>query len=63
MRIRHGAAREADGRFGNQAFVHVAEKNEYRCPAGDSLSYRYTSLEAGLLTHAYWSVDAGDELT
>ncbi len=60
MRIRHGAAREADGRFGNQAFVHVVEKNEYRCTAGDSLSYRYTSLAAGLLTHTYICVWIGN---
>ncbi len=46
---------KADGRFGKQDFVYVAEKNEYRCPAGQSLIYRYTNLEAGLTTHAYWS--------
>ena len=46
---------KADGRFGKQDFVYVPEKNEYRCPAGESLIYRYTTLEAGLVTHAYWS--------
>jgi len=46
---------KADGRFGKQDFVFVPEKNEYRCPAGQSLIYRYTNLEAGLTTHAYWS--------
>jgi transposase len=46
---------KAEGRFGKQDFVYVAEKNEYRCPAGQSLIYRYTNLEAGLTTHAYWS--------
>jgi len=46
---------KADGRFGKQDFVYVPEKNEYRCPAGESLIYRYTNLEAGLVTHAYWS--------
>jgi transposase len=46
---------KADGRFGKQDFVFVPEKNEYRCPAGQSLIYRYTNLEAGLRTHAYWS--------
>lgn len=46
---------KADGRFGKQDFVYVPEKNEYRCPAGQSLIYRYTNLEAGLTTHAYWS--------
>lgn len=46
---------KADGRFGKQDFVYVAETNEYRCPAGQRLIYRYTNLEAGLTTHAYWS--------
>ena len=46
---------KAEGRFGKQDFVFIAEKNEYRCPAGQSLIYRYTNYEAGLRTHAYWS--------
>ena len=46
---------KAEGRFGKQDFVYIAEKNEYRCPAGQSLIYRYTNYEAGLRTHAYWT--------
>jgi transposase len=46
---------KAAGRFGKQDFVYVPETNEYRCPAGQSLIYRYTNLEEGLTTHAYWS--------
>jgi transposase len=46
---------KAEGRFGKQDFVYVPEKNEYRCPAGQSLIYRYTNLQAGLTTHAYWT--------
>jgi transposase len=46
---------KAEGRFGKPDFVYVATKNEYRCPAGQSLIYRYTSLEAGLRTYTYWS--------
>lgn len=46
---------KADGRFGKQDFVYIAEKNEYRCPAGQRLIYRYTNYEAGLRTHAYWT--------
>jgi hypothetical protein len=45
----------ADGRFGKRDFVYVAETNEYRCPAGQRLIYRYTNLEAGQRTHACWS--------
>ncbi len=43
----------ADGRFGKQDFVYVPKKNEYRCPAWQSLIYRYMNIEAGLTTHAY----------
>ena len=46
---------KAEGRFGKQDFIYIAEKNEYRCPAGQSLIYRYTNYEAGLRTHAYWT--------
>ena len=46
---------KAERRFGKQDFVYDAQKNEYRCPAGQSLIYRYTNLEAGLTTNAYWS--------
>src|SRR5262249_58085115 len=46
---------KAEGRFGKQDFVYIAEKNEYRCPAGQSLIYRYTNLEAGLTNHAHLS--------
>ena len=46
---------KAHGRFGKQDFVYFPEKNEYRCPAGESLIYRYTNLEGGLTTHAYWT--------
>jgi hypothetical protein len=48
---------KAEGRFGKQDFVYLAEKNEYRCPAGQSLIYRYTNYAAGLRTHAYWTSD------
>jgi transposase len=37
---------KAEGRFGKQDFVYDAQNNEYRCPAGQSLIYRYTNLEA-----------------
>jgi transposase len=46
---------KAEGRFGKQDFVYLADRDEYRCPAGQSLIYRYTNYEAGLRTHAYWS--------
>src|SRR5678816_1510235 len=42
------SASKAEGGFGNQDFVYDAHNNEYRYPAGQSLIYRYTNLEAGL---------------
>jgi hypothetical protein len=46
---------KAEWRFGKQDFVYVPQKNEYRCPAGQSQIYRYTNLEAGLTTNAHWT--------
>jgi transposase len=36
-----------DGRFGMQDFVYLASEDDYRCPAGEKLTYRYTSEEDG----------------
>lgn len=33
---------KAVGRFGKDDFIYLAEQNAYRCPAGETLSYRYT---------------------
>jgi FtsP/CotA-like multicopper oxidase with cupredoxin domain len=38
----------ADGRFNNDAFIYDAAKNEYICPAGEALIWRYTNVEKGL---------------
>ncbi|WP_339471256.1 IS1182 family transposase [Pseudomonas sp. EL_65y_Pfl1_R83] len=45
----------ADGRFNNDAFIYDAVKNEYICPAGEALIWRYTTIEKGLTLHRYWS--------
>lgn len=45
----------ADGRFGKEHFVYDAQNNEYRCPAGQRLIWRYTSNEKGMMQHRYWS--------
>ncbi len=45
----------AEGRFGKAHFVYDAQTNEYRCPAGQSLKWRYARVEAGLKVHRYWS--------
>jgi transposase len=46
---------KAQGRFGKQDFVYLEPENVYRCPAGEDLTYRYTSVEDGTTLHSYWS--------
>jgi transposase len=46
---------KAEGRFDKADFIYDAEKNEYRCPAGERLIWRFSSVEAGLKMHRYWS--------
>jgi len=43
------------GRFGKQDFVYLSEEDVYRCPAGEKLTYRYTTEENGLLLRRYWT--------
>jgi hypothetical protein len=46
---------KAEGRFGKQDFVYVAEDDVYRCPAGERLTYRYTNVEEGKTLRRYWT--------
>ena len=46
---------KANGRFGKEDFVYLAAENVYRCPAGEKLTYRFTSEEHGLKLHRYWT--------
>jgi transposase len=46
---------KADGRFGRQDFVYIAEEDVYRCPAGERLTYRYSNEEAGKVLRRYWT--------
>ncbi len=46
---------KAKGRFGKQDFVYQAEDDIYRCPAGEALTYRYTSDEDGKMMRSYWT--------
>ncbi len=43
------------GRFVKQDFRYVAEEDVYICPAGETLTYRYTTEEKGLTLHRYWT--------
>ncbi|WP_339079326.1 IS1182 family transposase [Pseudomonas sp. TMP9] len=46
---------KADGRYDKAAFIYDTETDEYKCPAGQSLIWRYASIEKGLKPHTYWS--------
>jgi transposase len=46
---------KAKGRFGKQDFVYLAGDDVYRCPAGERLTYRYTSEEDGKTLRRYWT--------
>ncbi len=46
---------KAEGRSGKQDFIYQPSKNVYRCPAGQELSQRLTSVEHEMTLHAYWT--------
>ncbi len=46
---------KAEGRFGKQDFVYLADEDVYRCPAGARLVYHYTTQEKGLTLRRYWT--------
>lgn len=46
---------QAKGLFGKRDFVYELATDTYRCPAGQSLIWRYTSVERGMTLHCYWS--------
>jgi hypothetical protein len=45
----------AHGRFGKDDFIYNAQSNEYRCPAGERLIWRFSTVERGLKLSKYWS--------
>src|SRR3954467_9568211 len=46
---------KAEGRFGKQDFRYVVEEDLYICPAGERLTYHYTTEENGLVLRRYWT--------
>ena len=48
---------KADGRFDKADFIYDPQKNEYRCPAGQSLIWRFASVENDMKLHRYWSLN------
>jgi len=45
----------ARGRFGKPDFRYLADEDVYICPAGERLTYRFTTMENGLTLHRYWT--------
>ena len=46
---------KAKGQFDRSEFHYVTEDDEYECPAGERLSYRFTRMESGKEIRRYWS--------
>ena len=43
------------GMYVKADFAYDADADIYRCPAGEALTYRYTTVEAGLVVRRYWA--------
>ncbi len=43
------------GLFSKCDFIYLAEDNEYECPAGERLIWRFSTEEKGQTIHKYWS--------
>lgn len=46
---------QAKGLFGKRDFIYVPESDTYRCPAGQALIWRFSTVEKGMTLHCYWS--------
>jgi hypothetical protein len=46
---------KAEGRFGKQDFVYIADEDVYLCPGGERLTYRFTREEDGKIVRRYWT--------
>jgi transposase len=49
---------KADGRFGKPDFLYDPTQDVYRCPAGEALSRRMTTIENGQTLHRYWNLSS-----
>ena len=49
----------AEGRYDRRDFVYDANSDTYVCPAGERLSYRMTTEEAGKVLRRYWTNACG----
>ncbi len=46
---------KAKGQFDRADFIYLADVDEYECPAGEQLTYRFTRTESGKQIRRYWS--------
>lgn len=44
---------KADGRWGKQDFAYQPETDTYRCPAGETMTRRFSTVEHDMMLHAY----------
>ena len=51
---------KAKGRYSKADFHYDAKANEYICPAGERLTYRYDSEEKGKTLYVYWTTRCSD---
>jgi hypothetical protein len=49
----------AEGRYDRRDFVYDANSDTYVCPAGERLTYRMTTEEAGKVLRRYWTNACG----
>ena len=45
---------QANGLFDRREFRYLPKKDEYRCPAGERATWRFSCIEHGLHQHVYW---------
>jgi hypothetical protein len=43
------------GKFSKRDFIYKPEADEYECPAGERLQWRFETVEKGQTLHKYWS--------
>ena len=51
----HTSNNAAKGLFRREAFQYLPASNEYQCPAGERMIWRYQSIERGKAIDTYWS--------
>jgi len=49
------SGKRAKGEFARSAFHYIPEDDEYECPAGERLIYRFTRNESGKEIRRYWA--------